>query len=751
VNTWASESGAVRMTAVIGLCLLAGLPVLPLSGSAAAVFALLASTILALIAGGTCLLAARRAQGRSRSGWALLATACLSWGLGNAYWSQNELLVHADVLFPSPADFGFVIFPVAAGAGLWLISGRSSLGSRMTGLMDGLIVALAVFTISWVVTLRAVWEAGGDTPLAFVVSLAYPVGDVVLATMAFLLATRTRRGTRTVVALVILGLLGMTVADTLFAVATADGSYVSGALSDAGWVVAFAAFTLAGWTSARRPMSLHTSGVVRRWQVMLPYVPFGAAAVISAAQVAAGVQVDGVQALTLLAGFALIMSRQLLTLMHNSTLTEQLQFQAFHDPLTGLGNRALFTDRLEDVLAARTRAGGSPTVLYLDLDDFKLINDTLGHDAGDRLLCAVADRLRAAFPDAETIARLGGDEFVVLIAQAADPAGQAQRMLDHLRQPFQLGAHTVAVTASVGVADAAATQGRVTAEDLRKNVDLAMYAAKERGKNAYAVFEPSMRNSFDAEMAMREDLQRALAEDELSVVYQPIVDLDGDRVAGVEALVRWYHPTRGSIPPADFIPVAERAAMIADIGSFVLDRACAEFATWAGAADTYLSVNVSPLQLLDPSFTERVLGTIRRHGLRPGQLVLEVTENALADESYVIPALQRLRAAGLRTAIDDFGTGYSSLRYLHRLPADIIKIDRSYIRDIDSDRSAGRLVETLWHLFSALGLTAVAEGVEDPAQARMLAGMGCPMAQGYLFGRPEPIERLAAPGYLVAR
>jgi diguanylate cyclase len=252
-------------------------------------------------------------------------------------------------------------------------------------------------------------------------------------------------------------------------------------------------------------------------------------------------------------------------------------------------------------------------------------------------------------------------------------------------------------------------------------------------------------------MAMREDLQRALAEDALSVVYQPIVELDGGRVTGVEALVRWHHPTRGTVAPADFIPVAERAAMIADIGSFVLDRACAEFATWGGAADIYLSVNMSPLQLLDPSFTERVLGTIRRHGLRPGQLVLEVTENALADESYVIPALQRLRAAGLRTAIDDFGTGYSSLRYLHRLPADIIKIDRSYIRDIDSDRSAGRLVETLWQLFSALGLTAVAEGVEDPAQARMLAGMGCPMAQGYLFGRPVPIERLAAPGYAVAR
>ncbi|HET6530031.1 MAG TPA: EAL domain-containing protein [Actinoplanes sp.] len=742
------DSGAARMTAVIGLCALAGLPLLPLSGSAAAVYALLGSTTLALIAGAMCWLAARRAEGSIRAGWALLATACLGWGLGNVYWSLNELLVHADVLFLSPADFGFVIFPVAGGAGLWLISGRSSLGSRLAGLLDGLTVALALFTISWIVTLRSVWAAGGDNPWAFVVSLVYPVGDLVLATMAFLLATRIRRGARTVVGLLVAGLLGMATADTLFALATADGRYVSGTVADAGWVIAFAAFALAGWISARQPMSLQASGVIRRWQVMLPYVPFGAAAVISAAQVATGALVDGVQAISLLAGFALIMSRQLVTLMHNSRLTQQLRFQAFHDPLTGLGNRALFTDRLADVLAARVRAGGTPTVLYLDLDDFKLINDTLGHDAGDALLCAVADRLRTAFPDADTIARLGGDEFVVLIAQAADPAERAQRMLDHLREPFRLGAHRVAVTASVGTA---AAPGRVTAEDLRKNVDLAMYAAKGRGKNAYAVFEPSMRDSFDAEMAMREDLQRALAEDALSVVYQPIAGLGDGRVVGVEALARWHDPVRGTVPPAEFIPVAERAAMISDIGGFVLDRACAEFAAWPGAAGTYLSVNVSPLQLLDPSFPERVLSTIRRHGLLPDHLVLEVTEHALADESYVIPALHRLRAAGLRTAIDDFGTGYSSLRYLHRLPADIIKIDRSYIRDINRDTSAGRLVETLWQLFSALGLTAIAEGVEDPPQARMLAEMGCPMAQGYLFGRPVPIERLATPDCATAR
>ena len=401
-------------------------------------------------------------------------------------------------------------------------------------------------------------------------------------------------------------------------------------------------------------------------------------------------------------------------------------------------------------MLARGRAGGSPTVLYLDLDDFKLINDTLGHDAGDGLLCAVADRLRDAFRQADTIARLGGDEFVVLLdqgrrpgragpADARPPARTVRDRLEHGRGHRQRRRR-----------GATAAPGRVTSEDLRKNVDLAMYAAKERGKNAYAVFEPSMRDSFDAEMALREELQRALADAALYVVYQPIVDLADGRTTGLEALARWRHPTRGEIPPAEFIPVAERAAMIADIGHFVLHRACAEFAAWSGSATCVPLGERVAAAVAGPDFAERVLDTLRMHGLRPDQLVLEVTETALADESYVIPALARLRAAGLRIAIDDFGTGYSSLRYLHRLPADIIKIDRSYVRDIGSDRRTGRLVETMWQLFSALGLTAVAEGVEDPAQARLLTAMGCPMAQGYLFGRPVEIGALAEP-YVVAR
>jgi EAL domain-containing protein (putative c-di-GMP-specific phosphodiesterase class I) len=253
-----------------------------------------------------------------------------------------------------------------------------------------------------------------------------------------------------------------------------------------------------------------------------------------------------------------------------------------------------------------------------------------------------------------------------------------------------------------------------------------------------------MRQGFDREMMWRSDLQQALVDHALHVVFQPIVGLHDYRVVGVEALARWEHPRLGSVAPDVFIPVAERASLISDLGLFVLRRACAEFAAWPGSRDAYLSVNVSPLQMLDTEFPNKVAATLARNGLRPHQLVLEVTENALADESEVIGTLVQLRSTGVRIAIDDFGTGYASLRYLHRFPADIVKIDRTYVQDIARDPSAARIVGTLWQLFGAIGLTAVAEGIEDPAQAAMLIELGCPVGQGFLLGRPAPLHAVPA-------
>jgi diguanylate cyclase (GGDEF)-like protein len=731
----------------LGPVLLAVVPAVPmfvLRGDAGVLYAGSASTLLAIVAGIFCIRAARRTAGASRRGWILLAAGCLSWGAGNLTWSINEYLLHAEKLFPSPADIGFLIFPVAGTAGFWLISGRSSLGSRLTLFMDGLIVTGALFAVSWVVTLRSVFAAGADSVPAFAVSLAYPIGDLVLATMAVLLAARTRRGARTTVVLFVTGMLGMAVADTLFAVGTSNGTYVSGALSDAGWVIGFASFALAGRGTVRRPLAVHPAGVLRRWQIALPYVPFSVAAVLATGEVVAGSGLDAVQAVALLAGLGLVMTRQLLTLLSNSALARRLEFQAYHDPLTGIGNRAQFTERLESALDKRTPL----TIVYLDLDDFKLVNDSLGHDAGDALLRAVAGRLTACFGGADALSRLGGDEFAVLILDADDPQRHARLMLDHLRPPFAIGARQVTVNASVGLAVSPGTV--VAAEELRKNVDLAMYAAKAQGKNTFALFDPSMRQAFDEEMALRTELNQALLDRALQVAYQPIVGIASRRLAGLEALARWHHPVRGDVSPDVFVGVAERAGLVAELGLFVLERACAEFMSWPGSQWAYLSVNVSPLQMLDPDFPDRVSGTLAGLGMRPDQLVLEVTETALADESEVIDTLKALRACGIRIAIDDFGTGYSSLRYLHRFPADIVKIDRTYIQDIVSDLTAVRIVGTLWQLFGALGLAAVAEGVEDEAQAAMLLELGCPYAQGYLFSRPMPLADLPQSDQLLA-
>jgi diguanylate cyclase (GGDEF)-like protein len=720
-----------QVTALVALSLATCVPIFLLAGTAAAPYTQLGSSTIACVAAVLCGIAARRAAGTQRGGWALLAGGCLSWGVGNFYWSWNELVVHADVLFPSFADYGYLLFPVLGAAGLWLISGWNSVGSRLTVLLDGMIVGCALFVVGWAVTVRSVWEAGADTPLALLVSLAYPVSDIMLATMAVLLAARTRKGSRGIGFLLILGVAGMTTSDIWFALSTSADTYHTGQVSDGGWFVAFTACGAAGWAAMRKPMVLDETGVTSRWQIMLPYVPFGLAAFVISGQTLAGAKVDAPEVVPMLAGIILILLRQLSTLLHNSTLARRLEHQAYHDPLTGLGNRALFTDRLEDALDLQT-----PTaIVYLDLDDFKMINDSLGHDAGDIVLRTVAERLQVSFPgDDDTIVRLGGDEFAVLTSPVAGLPAVAERLLTGLREPLQIGARTLEIRASVGIA--LSDGSPMPSEDLRKNVDLAMYAAKAQGKNTYALFEPSMRQGFDREMMWRADLAQALADQALHVAFQPIVGLGDHRVVGVEALARWNHPTLGPVPPDVFIPVAERAALVGDLGILVLRQACTQFAAWPGSVEVYLSVNVSPLQMLDPGFPARVAATLAEAGLRPQQLVLEVTENALADESEVIGTLRQLRATGVRIAIDDFGTGYASLRYLHRFPADIVKIDRTYVQDIARDPAAARIVGTLWQLFGAIGLTAVAEGIEDAAQAEMLIELGCPVGQGFLLGRP---------------
>jgi diguanylate cyclase (GGDEF)-like protein/PAS domain S-box-containing protein len=425
-------------------------------------------------------------------------------------------------------------------------------------------------------------------------------------------------------------------------------------------------------------------------------------------------------------------------------LEGELRFQALHDTLTGLANRALFADRVTHALQRRSDRQDLVAVLFIDLDDFKTINDSLGHAAGDDLLVAVGARLQECVRLADTPARLGGDEFAILVEdiytedQVVD---LADRVLEALLRPFDIGGRSVQVGATMGIA--IDTARATSADILLRNADVAMYLAKERGKARFEIFEESMHDVAVERMELRNDMPAALASGQFAVHYQPIVDLNSGVVQGVEALLRWNHPTRGPVRPDVFIPVAEQSGFILTLGSWVLDRACADLRRWReadpAAAALTMSVNVSVRQLEQHGLAADVAGALARHGLDPHHLTLEVTESVLmADTEALRDRLTELRALGVKIALDDFGTGYSSLKYLDRLPLDTVKIDRSFVADLSTKAHDPAVVRAVIDLAGQLDLGLVAEGIEQAAQLDVLRAMGCQMGQGYYFARPMP-------------
>jgi len=423
------------------------------------------------------------------------------------------------------------------------------------------------------------------------------------------------------------------------------------------------------------------------------------------------------------------------------SLEQQLRHQAFHDALTGLPNRALFLNRLEHGLA-RTRRGAPPlAVVFVDLDDFKAVNDSLGHGAGDELLVTLAGRIRLSVREADTPARMGGDEFAVLLEDASSVEAardSAARILEALRLPVRLHDRYVAVRASVGIAMYASSEQ--TAEELLRNADISMYSAKAQGKDRLVVYESSVHDAAIGRLQLRADLQVSLERQELTLVYQPIVDLETSEMVGVEALLRWQHPRRGLIGPAEFVPIAEESGLITPIGRWVLEEACLRATTWQGARGGRgfdLSVNLSGRQIEDPGIVDDVRRALEQSGLEAQRLTLEITESVLMhDVDATIITLQRLRDLGVRLAIDDFGTGYSSLSYLRRLPVDILKIDRSFVAGVDAGPDAAALVKSIVSLGQSLRLETVAEGIEEPGQLAALRSLGTTFGQGYLFARP---------------
>ncbi len=419
---------------------------------------------------------------------------------------------------------------------------------------------------------------------------------------------------------------------------------------------------------------------------------------------------------------------------------EELAFMATHDALTGLPNRTLILDRVEQMLA-RSRRSQTPTAaLFIDLDNFKSINDTLGHGAGDELLCAVTARLGGVVREADALGRLGGDEFVVIseeISLAAGPELVAERLLDALKHPFILGADKeirLTVAASIGIA----VGDRASAEELLRDADIAMYRAKWDGKNRYVVFETGMQDTVQNRMELEMDLREALANGEFYLAYQPTLDLSDMSPTGVEALIRWKHPVRGIVQPNDFIPLLEETGLITEVGKWVLEEACRQGAAWRAAGHAIgMAVNVSGRQLDTDQLIADVEGALGHSGLDPAALTIEITETTLMrNVEETARRLAAVKQLGVRIAIDDFGTGYSSLAHLQRFPVDALKIDRSFISGLRHNQEGETLIHTLVQLGKALSLETFAEGIELPQELSFLQDQRCDSGQGFLFARP---------------
>jgi diguanylate cyclase (GGDEF)-like protein len=418
--------------------------------------------------------------------------------------------------------------------------------------------------------------------------------------------------------------------------------------------------------------------------------------------------------------------------------------RALHDPLTGLANRALFRERLDHALARCSRLDKDVAVLFVDVDDFKAVNDQLGHAHGDELLLALADRLRTVLRAEDTPARLGGDEFAVLIEDVTDAAEAvqvAERLLVELERPVRIAGQDVTVGASVGIAT-----GRRSGDDLLRNADFAMYQAKADGRGHYALFEADMHAAALRRLSLTADLRRALDRDELFLHYQPIVRVRTGEICGVEALVRWRHPEHGVIPPGDFIPLAEQQRLIVPIGRWVLQEACREGAAWHRRwPELRVGVNVSGVQMADPALVEDIEAALADSGMAPECLVLELTETVLMqDVEATAERLHRIRRLGPEISVDDFGTGYTSLQYLQHFPIDSMKVARTFIDGLDGTTDRSKLARAIVDLGLSLGMIVIGEGVERPEQLAALNALGCDFAQGFLLARPMPAESLTA-------
>ncbi len=729
-----------------------------LSGNVDRLFANISQTTAALLGAVNCALAARRSAGRVRLAWGGLAVACLSWGFGQAVWSWYEMVQHTATPFPGLADVGYLGFPIGAVLALAIFPANASRGDRRRMTLDAILITCAIGLVSWGTVLGAVVEAGGDSVFATAVAVAYPLSDIMLLVVCVLVLSRAR-AYRVPLAFLAFGLLMMTVADSGFAYLVAVGSYATGSMFDLGWFFAFGTLAFAslapGATSSQTPVQTPTvAGAV------LPYIPLGGAFAFIAWRYATGHDPSTVDVVMTGVMVLLVVIRQFFTVRYNQQLAlvlaqteSELRHQAFHDQLTGLANRALFVDRLAHALELHRRDRRPLAICFLDLDGFKAVNDKLGHSAGDDLLKGVSARFGEVLSGADTLARFGGDEFAVLLEDRTDAGEIAHELLGSLIAPFPFDHRAMSVRASIGVARVDLIDRTPTVDELLQSADLAMYVVKSRGGADVLVHTVGLQLEEVDDVELGRALALAVAKNEITVAFQPIIDLSTGRMDTLEVLARWA-PDGRPMNPEVFVRVAEHSELIDPLFRFVLAQACDQLARWTdqpGGSDLRVAVNVSPGQLSSPTFPRIVVAELERHGLDGDRLVLDITESGgLMDTAVSLAVCHELRRLGIRLSVDDFGTGLSSMARLRDLPIDEVKIDRSFITGMDQDTTRYRFVAGVLAFADRLGITVVAEGIEREAERDALTDLGCHRAQGFLFSKAVPAEvidsMLASPG-----
>ncbi|HEY5983629.1 MAG TPA: EAL domain-containing protein [Anaerolineales bacterium] len=760
------------------------------------VFSDVVPPVIELLIGAMLLVGARRmrvASAQLAGGWTFIAAAVLLYAAGDLVWAYYELLT-PEPAFPSWADVLYLLYvPTFLLGAMWLIYPRISPDERAGVRLDLLTIFVTASLIFWNLLIGPVMRANAAEPLLNQLILcAYPVGDLVLLG-ALMLILHYQIDERELASTLILGagIALLVLTDSIYVYQTLAGTYVGGTLLDTGWMAAHVLTGLAIVPHVNAVLRNDTPRIVeaqashlRVFRAFRTYVPYGALLLAYIILLRGGADALAMTPLGLAVGVgiivALVLLRQMTTLGENTDLTDQLvtkaaeledinrnlavqvterqrieeklSYDTLHDTMTGLPNRVLFLELLQGTinLARRLRRDHAFSVLFIDVDHFKVVNDSLGHMVGDELLWAIGARLKGALRSEDTLARFGGDEFAILMdARAHAGAGDrlAERVQRSVQQAFRIEGHELHLTVSIGIVNDVAEYEQ--AEDLLRDADLAMYEAKSQGKSRAQSFAVRMRKRAFLRLDLEMELRKALTQDEIRVHYQPIVSLKTDKVAGMEALVRWQHPKRGLLRPRDFLTVAEESGLILRMGEQVLAAACEDMTRLQerhpGLGELGVSVNLSNKQFTQPGLIANVGAALRRTGLSPRLLKLEITERVLIENVRVANRVfDELNALGVRFEIDDFGTGYSALTYLQNFPLHALKIDKGFIEGMRRSRKGLGLVRAIINMAHEMGMETVAEGITTQAQLTELKALQCDYGQGILLQRPLAVKGLEA-------